>query len=73
MNLHGRHQAVHVVSSVAVVTKKQFVVILRGAAQGAGLTLDALPGVLLHTDHHVLGELEAGGVTWRNDISIFRI
>ena len=62
-NLHRRHQTVHVVTSVAVVTEQQLVVVLAGATQCAGLALDALPGVLLHTDQHVLGELEAGGVT----------
>ena len=63
MYLHGRHQTVHVVSSVAIVAKEQFIIILRGAAQGAGFALDALPGVLPHADQHVVGELEAGGVT----------
>ena len=65
MNLHGRHQAVHVVSSVTIVTKQQFIVILRGAAQGAGLTLDALPGVLLHADQHVGCELQTCGMAWK--------
>ena len=51
------------VASVAVVTEQQLVVVLTGAAQGAGLTLDALPGVLPHTEQHVLCELQAGGVT----------
>ena len=63
MYLHGRHQTVHVVSSVAIVAKEQFIIILRGAAQGAGFALDTLPGVLLDADQHVLRELEAGGVT----------
>ena len=61
-HLHGRNQTVHVVASVAVVTEQQLVVILAGPAQGAGLALDALPGVLLDTDQHVLSELETGGV-----------
>ena len=61
-HLHGRNQTVHVVASVAVVTEQQLVVILAGPAQGAGLALDALPGVLLDADQHVLRELEAGGV-----------
>ena len=50
------------VSSVAVVTEQQLVVILAGSTQGAGLALDALPGIFLDTDQHVLSELEAGGV-----------
>ena len=50
------------VASVAVVTEQQLVVVLTGPAQGAGLALDALPGVLLDTDQHVLRELEAGRV-----------
>ena len=50
------------VASVAVVTEQQLVVILTGAAQGAGLALDALPGVLLDADQHVFSELETGGV-----------
>ena len=51
------------VASVAVVTEQQLVVVLAGPAQGAGLALDALPGVLPHTEQHVLCELQAGGVT----------
>ena len=72
-HLHGRHETIHVVASVAVVAEQQLIIVLAGPAQAAGLALDALPGILLHTDQHVLGELEAGGVTWRSDISIFRI
>ena len=56
--LHGRHQTVHVVSSVAVVTEKQLVIVLRGAAQGASLALDALPRILPHADQHVSRELQ---------------
>ena len=63
-HLHGRNQTVHVVASVAVVTEQQLVVILTGPAEGAGLALDALPGVLLHTDLHVVSELEARGMAW---------
>lgn len=55
--LHGRNETVHVVASVAVVAEQQLVVILGSAAEGAGLALDALPGVVPHADHHVLGEL----------------
>lgn len=65
MYLHGRHQTVHVVSSVAIVAKEQFIIILRGAAQGAGFALDALPGVLLHTDQHVGRELQTCGMAWK--------
>ena len=57
-DLHRRHQAVHVVSSVAVVTEKQLVIVLRGAAQGASLALDALPRILPHADQHVSRELQ---------------
>ena len=64
-HLHRRHQTVHVVSPVAVVTEQQLVVILAGPAEGAGLALDALPGVLPDTDQHVLSELEAGGMAWQ--------
>ena len=53
------------VSSVAIIAKEQFIIILRGAAQGAGLTLDALPGVLLHTDQHVGRELQTCGMAWK--------
>ena len=56
--LHRRHQAVHVVSSVAVVTEKKLVIVLRGAAQGASLALDALPRILPHADQHVSRELQ---------------
>ena len=48
------------VTSVAVVTEQQLVVVLTGPTQGAGLALNALPGVLLDTDQHVLSELETG-------------
>ena len=51
------------VTSVAVVTEQQLVVVLAGPTQGAGLALDALPGVLLDTDQHVLCELETGGMS----------
>ena len=63
--LHRRNQTIHVVSSVTIVTKKQFVVVLRGSAQGAGLALDALPGVFLHADQHVGCELETRWVAWK--------
>ena len=56
-HLHGRNQTVHVVASVAVVTEQQLVVVLAGPTQGAGLALDALPGVLLRADPQVGGEL----------------
>ena len=62
--LHWRHQTVHVVSSVAIVAKEQFVVIFRGATQSAGLALDTLPGVLLHADQHVSRELQTCGMPW---------
>ena len=62
-DLHRRHQTVHVVAPVAVVTEQQLVVVLTGPAQGAGLALDALPGVLPHADQHVVRELEAGGMS----------
>ena len=51
------------VASVAVVTEQQLVVVLAGAAERAGLALDALPGVLPDADQHVLSELQTGGVT----------
>ena len=60
--LHRRHKAVHVVPSVTIITEEQLVIILTGATQSAGLALDALPGVLLHADHHVVRELEASWV-----------
>ena len=50
------------VAAIAVIAEQQFVVILTGTAQRAGFTLDALPRIFLHADHHVLGELQAGGV-----------
>ena len=62
-HLHGRVEAVHVVTPVTVVTEQQLIVILRGAAQTAGLTLDALPGVFPHTDLHVGRELQTARVT----------
>ena len=51
------------VTPVTVVAEQQLVVVLRGAAQGAGLTLNTLPGVLPDTHHHVLGELQAARVS----------
>ena len=61
-HLHGRDEAVHVVAAVTIVTEEQLVVVLRGAAEGARLALNALPRVLLHTDLHVVCELQAGWV-----------
>lgn len=54
---HGGTQAVHVVTPIAVVTKQQLVVVLRGAAQAAGLALDALPAVRAHGCRHIHREL----------------
>ena len=51
------------VPAVAVITEQELVIVLTGATQGAGLALDALPGVLLHADHHVWGELQTCRVT----------
>ena len=45
------------IAAVTVVAEEQFVVVLRGAAESAGLTLDTLPGVLPDTYHHILSEL----------------
>ena len=64
-HLHGRVEAVHVVTPVTVVTEQQLVVILRGPAQAAGLTLDALPGVFPHTDLHVGRELQTCRMAWK--------
>ena len=47
-HLHGRHETIHVVASVAVVAEQQLVVVFAGPAQCAGLALDALPGILLN-------------------------
>ena len=52
------------VTSVAVVTEQQLVVVLAGPAQRAGLALDALPRILLHAHVHVGSELETGGMTY---------
>lgn len=53
------------VSSIAIVAEEQLVIILRGPAQGAGLTLNALPGVLLHADQHVSRELQTCWMPWK--------
>ena len=55
------------VASVAVVAEQQLVIVLAGATQCAGLALDALPGVLLHADLHVVRELQARWVAWTID------
>ena len=52
------------VASVAVVAEEQLVIVLRGAAERAGLALDTLPRVLPHTQHHVLGELQTGRMAY---------
>jgi len=57
-HLHRRDQAVHVIAPVTIITEQQLVVILTGPTQGAGLALDALPGVLLDTNHHVVSKLQ---------------
>ena len=69
-HLHGRVEAVHVVAPVTVVTEQQLVVILRGAAQTAGLTLYALPGVFPHAHLHVGRELQTARVTCTQDIRV---
>ena len=51
------------VAAVAIVTEKELVVVFGGAAKGARFALNALPGVFPDADQHVVGELEAGGVT----------
>ena len=38
-------EAVHVVATVAVVAEQQLVIILRGATEMAGLTLNTLPAI----------------------------
>ena len=69
-DLHRRVQAVHVVSPVTVVTEQQLVIILRGAAQAAGLTLDALPGILPHADLHVGRKLQTARMTCNWNIRV---
>ena len=54
----GRSETVHVVAPVTVVAEQQLVIVLRGAAQGAGLALNALPRIRLHHDLHVGRELQ---------------
>ena len=51
------------ISSVTVVAEEKLVVVLRGAAEGAGLALNTLPGVLAYANHHVLGELKTARVS----------
>ena len=70
-DLHGRVEAVGVVAAVAVVAEQQLVVILRGAAEGAGLALDTLPRVLAHADQHVGRELETRRVAWTENICYY--
>lgn len=53
----GWHQAIHVIASIAIVTKQQLVVIVAGATNGAVFALDALPAILFHRDLHVGSEL----------------
>ena len=62
-HLHGRHETIHVVASVAVVAEQQLIIVLTGPTQCAGLTLDALPGILPHTDLHVGRELQTARMT----------
>lgn len=59
----SRHQAIHVVASVAVIAEQQLVVIIRCATDRAVLALNALPSVLLNRDLHVGGELETARMT----------
>lgn len=60
--MQWRLQAVHVVASITIVAKEQLIIIVRGAAEAAGLALDALPPVLLHREDHVGSELQTGGM-----------
>ena len=66
-HLHRRHQAIHMVAAVAIIAEEEFVVVLGGSAQSARFALDALPGVLLHADLHVVRELQARWVAWTID------
>lgn len=59
---HWGIETVHVIASIAVVTKQKLIVILRGAAHVAAFALYALPAVRLHSSHHYRSELQAGGV-----------
>ena len=61
--LDRRDEAVHVVATIAVVTEQQLVIVLRGAAEGAALALDALPGVLADGHQHIVRELQTRWVT----------
>lgn len=55
-------QTIHMIATIAIVTKQQLFVVVGRAAERATLTLDALPAVLLHGYDHVAGELETAGV-----------
>ena len=56
-------KAVHMIAAITIVTEEKLVIVLGGAAKGARFALNALPGVFLHADLHVLRELETGWVT----------
>ena len=52
-----RFEAVHVVTTVAVVAEQQLVVVLRGPTEVTRLALDALPSVRPHDQRQRLREL----------------
>lgn len=59
-----RRQAVHVITTIAIVAEQQLIVIVRRAANRAAFALDALPSILLDGNVHVGRELQAAGMTY---------
>ena len=55
------------VASVAIIAEEKFIIVFTCSTQSTRLALDALPGVLLHADLHVVRELQARWVAWTMD------
>ena len=58
-----RVETEHVEAAIAVIAEQQLIVVLRRRANRAGFTFDALPGVALRGNDHVVGELQARRMT----------
>ena len=53
-----RIQTIHVVASVAIIAKQQFIIILRIATDSAAFALDAKPIVALGRQQHIGREIQ---------------
>lgn len=60
---HRRREAVHVVTSITVITEQQLVIIFWCSTHVTALAFNALPSIGFHSSHHHWSELQTRGVT----------